>query len=124
MRARIGALVGACALALAGCNPHGDVGYVEIRTVPVSAVAARSFYLDRVKLEPIKKGSAVLKQPVGTAALAIDGGGGELYRLCDIEVKKDRITSVTVSILDRPPRCQCRMSSDSSASARGRLCVS
>jgi hypothetical protein len=28
--------------------------------------------------------------------------------LCEIEVRKNRITTVTVSVLDRPPRCQCR----------------
>ena len=124
MRARL-LLAGACVavLALTGCNPQGDMGYVEIKTVPVSSVSAPSFYLDRVKLDPVKKGSAILKQPVGTAPLAIDGGGGELYRLCDVVVKKNRITSVTVSVLERPPRCQCRMNG-AAGSSRDRVCVS
>jgi hypothetical protein len=33
-----------------------------------------------------------------------------LALLCDIVVKKDRITTVTVSVLERPMRCQCRNS--------------
>lgn len=122
MRARL-AVVGAClaSMALAACNPQGDAGYVEIKTVPASSsVAAPSLYLDRVKLDPVRKGSAVIRQSVGTAALAIDGGGGELYRLCDVVVKKDRITSVTISVLERPPRCQCRMNDASNK----RMCVS
>jgi hypothetical protein len=103
-------LAGACAAAalLAACEPIGDTGYVEIKTVPVSAVTSPSFYLDTVKLDPIKKGGAVLRQPVGTAKLATDSGGGHLAYLCDIVVKKNRITTVTISVLERPPRCQCR----------------
>jgi hypothetical protein len=105
-----GKLAGVCAVAalLAACDPAGDMGYVEIKTVPVSAVTAPSFYLDTTKLDPIKKGTAVLRQRVGTAKLASDAGGGHLAYLCDIVVKKNRITTVTVSVLERPPRCQCR----------------
>ena len=109
MRA-LGKLAAACAAAasVAACDPAGDMGYVEIKTVPVSAVTSPAFYLDTVKLDPIKKGNAVLRQRVGTAKLAADGGGGHLAYLCDIVVKKNRITTVTVSVLERPPRCQCR----------------
>jgi hypothetical protein len=102
------AAVCAAAAALAACDPVGDVGYVEIKTVPVSPAVPPSFYLDTVKLDALKKGSAVLRQRVGTAKLASDTGGGHLAYLCDIVVKKNRITTVTVSVLERPPRCQCR----------------
>jgi hypothetical protein len=106
----IGNLAAVCSIGafLAACDPAGDMGYVEIKTVPVSAVTAPSFYLDTVKLDPIKKGNAVLRQRVGTAKLASDAGGGHLAYLCDVVVKKNRITTVTVSVLERPPRCQCR----------------
>jgi hypothetical protein len=43
---------------LAACTPT-DVGYVEIKTVPV-ATPTTTFYLDAVKLEPPKNGTAVL----------------------------------------------------------------
>jgi hypothetical protein len=92
--------------ALAACKPN-DVGYVEIRTVPVSA-SPTSLYLDQVKLEPPKNGTAVLRQPVGKAKLAVQGGGGQMAALCEIVVRKNRITTVTISVLERPPRCQCR----------------
>ena len=99
---------GGVALVLAACQPTGDVGYVEIRTVPIlSNVVGPTLYLDTFKVEPPKKGSAVLAQRVGTVKLATDGAGG-LLLLCEIAVKKNRLTTVTISVLERPPRCQCR----------------
>jgi hypothetical protein len=96
----------AAGLALAGCNLSSDAGYVEIRTVPLNA-RPPVFYLDGAKLDPVRKGVAVLKQRTGTAKLFADGVGGQVA-LCEIAVRKNRITTVTVSVLDRPPRCQCR----------------
>ena len=124
MRLLIGMLAGASGMAatLAGCQPGADVGYVEIKTVPVStSISQPVLYLDAVKLDPPKKGVAVLRQRVGTAKLAIDGVGGQLALLCDIVVKKNRITTVTVSVLERPPRCQCRNGGKEPGS---RICVS
>jgi hypothetical protein len=116
MRALAFAVMGA---ALAGCEPIGDVGYVEIKTAPsTTSVTQPQLYLDSAKVEPIKKGAAVLKQRVGTTKLAIDGAGGQLT-LCEIVVKKNRITTVTVTVQERPPRCQCR-----NAGTGNRTCVS
>jgi hypothetical protein len=108
MRAACGLRAGvvAAGLALAGCNLPGDAGYVEIRTVPATS-RVPVLYLDTVKLAPVQKGVAVLKQRAGTAKLFADSMGGQVA-LCDIAVRKNRITTVTVSVLDRPPRCQCR----------------
>ena len=104
-------------IVLAACNPTGDTGYVEIRTVPV-AQRSPALYLDSTKLEPVQKGVAVLKQRAGTTKLSAEGIGGQVA-LCDIVVRKNRITTVTVSVLERPPRCQCRNSA-----AKGGACVS
>jgi hypothetical protein len=107
---------------IAGCKLADDVGYVEIRTVPVStSVAQPSLYLDMAKLDAAKKGVAVLRQRVGTAKLAIEGVSGHLAPLCDIVVRKNRVTTVTLSVLERPPRCQCR---NVSPSAGARTCES
>jgi hypothetical protein len=76
----------AALIALAACTPK-DAGYVEIKTVPVVNATA-ALYLDSVKLDPLKNGSAVLRQSVGTAKLAIDGALGKLA-LCDIVVRKE-----------------------------------
>jgi hypothetical protein len=112
-------LVASVLLAQASCQPTGDVGYVEIRTVPsASNVVGPPLYLDAFKVEPSKKGTTILTQRVGTTRLATDGAGGQLM-LCEIMVKKNRITTVTISVLERPPRCQCR-----NGLGTGRVCVS
>jgi hypothetical protein len=108
------------ALSLAACL-IGDAGYVEIRTVPVAATAA--LYLNFIKLDPLKNGSAVLRQSVGIAKLAIEGDNGRLAMLCEIEVRKDRITTVTVSVQDHPPRCQCRNAAATAGRSGVRPCV-
>ncbi len=94
--------------AIAAYRPSHDVGYVEIKTVPVAAFTRAAFYLDAAKLAPIRNGSAILRERVGTLKLEGEGFSGTLAPLCDIVVAKNRITTVTVSVLDRPPRCQCR----------------
>ena len=68
----------------------------------------------------MKGGTAVLRQKVGTARLQTELAGGRLALLCELEVKKNRITTVTVSALERPPRCQCKQTG---GDAKGRSCV-
>jgi hypothetical protein len=99
----------AAGVALAACNPTGDTGYVEIRTVPAAVQRSPALYLDKAKLDPVQKGVAVLKQRAGTVKLSAEAIGGAVA-LCDIVVRKNRITTVTVSVMERPPRCQCRNS--------------
>jgi hypothetical protein len=110
MRRLLGLTAGALIVgaAIAACRPTGDVGYVEIKTVPVAPVTQTALYIDAAKLAPIKKGGAILRQPTGTLKLKADGVAGSLAPLCDIVVKRNRITTVTISVLERPPRCQCR----------------
>ena len=113
------AVVGA--VSLAGC-PSEDAGYVEIKLAP--AETATAVYLNSRRLKQLKKGTAVLRENVGTAELATEGNDGRLIVLCDIEVRKDRITAVTISVLDRPPRCQCRNSITTADGSDGRAsCV-
>jgi hypothetical protein len=110
------------AAAIAACRPSGDVGYVEIKTVPSATPVRGGLYLDQAKLAPIKNGSAVLRQSVGTLKLQADGSSGAMTPLCSIVIAKDRITTVTISVLERPPRCQCRFLSHDAASPQA--CVS
>lgn len=107
---------------IAACRSSGDVGYVEIKTVPSATAMRSALYLDSVKLAPIKNGSAILRQSVGTLKLEADGLAGAPAPLCSIVVAKDRITTVMVSVLERPPRCQCRFVSHDAATAQA--CVS
>lgn len=96
-----------------------DVGYVEIKTVPVAPVTQAALYLDSNRLDPIRQGDALLRQSVGTLKLQ---AGGISAPICYIVVKRNRITTVTVSVLERPPRCQCRFTA--SGDAGDRTCVS
>jgi hypothetical protein len=107
---------------IVACRPSGDAGYVEIKTVPSVAAVRSALYLDAVKLAPIKNGSAILRQSVGTLKLQAEGFGGTTAPLCSIVIAKDRITTVTISVLERPPRCQCRFVSHDAATAQA--CVS
>jgi hypothetical protein len=110
------AIVGAIILVV---RLTADVGYVEIKTVPVAPVTQAALYLDSTKLDPIRQGDALLRQPVGTLKLQVAGFGTPL---CSIVVKRNRITTVTISVLERPPRCQCRFTA--SGDANDRTCVS
>ena len=105
---------------IAACRPNGDAGYVEIKTVPNAPVTLTALYIDSARLAPIRKGSAILRQPTGTLKLQADGTAGALAPLCEIVVARNRITTVTVSVLERPPRCQCRNAGTDAAHA----CVS
>jgi hypothetical protein len=104
-------------LMLAACSDSG-VGYVEIKTLS----AAPALYLDTVKLDPLRNGVGVLRQKVGTTKLQVDGEGGQLAVLCNIVVQKNRITSVTVTVASRQPRCQCGRNSTTETPS-SRTCV-
>jgi hypothetical protein len=112
------AVVGA---AIAACRPTGDTGYVEIRTVPIMPVTQVALFLDLTRLAPIKKGNAILREATGTLKLQVESAVGALVPLCDVVVKRNRVTTVTVSVLERPPRCVCRYSAPGGAA---RVCVS
>jgi hypothetical protein len=124
MRRSTGLMASAAVVAgiIAACRPGGDIGYVQINTVPTAPVTAAALYLDATRLAPIRQGSALLRQPVGTLKLEADAFGGARAAICDIVVKRNRITTVTVSVLERPPRCLCRFSGN--ADANGHTCVS
>ncbi len=105
---------------LTSCNLDNGVGYIEIKSAPAST--AVPLYLNSVKLEPLRNGNALLRQKVGTSKLQTDGDGGYLAVLCTIDVKKNRITSVTVSAASRQPRCQCGRTSGTDA-VGNRTCI-
>jgi hypothetical protein len=116
----LGVALAACALG--GCESKDGSGFVQIKTVPASIVTPPAFYLDSAKLEPLKKGEAVLSRRTGTTKLQVEGPGGNMFPICDLVVKKNRITTVTVSIVERPPRCQCTHSASQGPQAN-RTCI-
>ena len=111
MRRVLGLLASASlvvAAAIVAWRPSGDVGYIEIKTLPVAPVTHTLLYINSTKLAPIRKGSAILQQRVGTLRLQANDLAGSLAPLCDVVVMKNRVTTVMISVLERPPRCQCR----------------
>lgn len=111
------AALGMVAVVAAGCN---DFGYVELKTVPTSGRPV--LYIDGERVEPPRDGVAVLRQAVGTRKLQTESEPGQFFPLCDIVVRKDRITTVTISVLERPPRCMCARPSGRDAQSR-RICI-
>ena len=114
------ACAGLVALMVGACEPGEGSGFVQIKLVPSSAATQPPLFLDAVKLEPVRKGETVLTRRSGTRKLQVEAPGGQKTDLCDIVVKKNRVTTVTVSVLERPPRCQC---SHSSGAPAARTCV-
>jgi hypothetical protein len=106
---------------LAACSIDSSVGYVEIKTIPVSTNLA--LYFDTMKLEPMRNGTAVLRQKVGTIKLQADGDNGQPVWLCNVVVQKNRITSVTVSVASRTARCQCGRASVGADTPVNRTCI-
>jgi hypothetical protein len=112
MRPTAKPIAAAAFLALGACD-IGSTGYVELKTVPVAA-RPPALYIDAERVDA-KAGATVLRLPVGTAKLQAESGEGKVL-LCEVVVKKNRITTVTISPLERPPRCQCeRTRNDSKA---------
>jgi hypothetical protein len=100
MRVPAGACLAACLAA--GCIPSTDAGYVELRIFPVITAP---LYLNAVRLEPLKDGRTILRHPTGKTRLQLERGG-QFALLCEFEVRKNRIVTVTVAVLDRRARCE------------------
>ena len=100
--ARTGLAVGLAILGLAGCLPDDGVGYVEVKVFPRFALP---LYLNTDRIEAMKDGVAVLRHAVGKTRLQLERNG-QLLPLCEFDVRKNRITTVNVSSLDRGPRCE------------------
>jgi hypothetical protein len=98
--------------AIAACRPTGDVGYVG------QDGPGRAGHADGALSTPpsLRRSSAAALSCASTSAwkLQADWIARSLAPLCDIEVK-ERITTVTVSVLERPPRCQCRFNGSNGA---------
>jgi hypothetical protein len=99
---RVGLALGLAALGLAGCLPEDGVGYVEVKVFPRLALP---LYVNADKIESMKDGVAVLRQAIGKAKLQFERNG-QLFPLCEFDVRKNRVTTVTVSTLERGPRCE------------------
>ncbi len=110
--------------AIAVSRPRSDFGYVEINTVPITPMTRTVFYINSTELALLKAGNAILRQPVGTLKLQSDGIAGSRVPLCDIVVMKNRITTVTISLAQLPPRCECHLNATDPRTSANHACVS
>jgi hypothetical protein len=94
-------MAAALAMGLAGCLPEEGTGYVEVKVFPRFPMP---LYVNTDKIESMKDGVAVLRQTVGKSKLQLERNG-QLFSLCEFDVRKNRVTTVTISSLDRGPRC-------------------
>ena len=99
---------------VAGCD-DGGTGYVQIRVSPASTVAAMPLYLQGTRLDfargptvtlQFKTGSLILKGTDSTWAPAI----------CKIVVRKDRISTLTVTGAQNQQKCVCEIRAPDSTS--------
>jgi len=103
------------ASALSACDAS-DRGFVQIETVPEYA---STFYIGEQKLPPLARGGSIFQHAVGTQDLQVRGKNG-LVRICKVDVRKDRITKVTV-VYEHTPSCRCRSSGGANSE---RVCTS
>ncbi len=114
-------LVGAV---IAVWRPGSDIGYIEIKTALAAPVTKTVLYIDSTKLAPFRKGRIILREKVGTLKIQADDLAGSLAPLCDVVVVKNRITTVTISALEQPPRCLCRFNGIDPIATADHTCVS
>lgn len=91
---------GVAAMLLAACDP-GE-GFVEVKILPGYAVPALAIGQERLAL---KSDTMILRRKVGPAKLEAERNG-KLVAFCDFEVRKNRITTVSVSSTGRELRCR------------------
>ena len=98
-------LAALAALALAACTPENKSGYVEVRFSPAQALAPFAIMLDRQLVKPARGDSAVIKRSVGDALLELERRKDERVKLCDLKVRENRVTTVTVQFQSGVLRC-------------------
>ena len=95
--------IGLAAIALAGCNPSRESGYVEVRMQALFG-APPELYLDDVRIEGLRNGTAVIRKAAGAAKLQLFKAD-TYYPLCAFEVRKNRVVTLTVATVDRKFKC-------------------
>jgi hypothetical protein len=92
-----------CTVALFGCE-GGDTGFVQIdRSIALNRDDV--LILNSVQIPNIaQKATVVYKQPVGKASVFLKRGDST-QKLCEVQVRKNRIVIVTLTFLSGTVRC-------------------
>ena len=104
---RIALFVAGFIVVIAGCD-SGETGYIQLRVLPANAAASTALYLEGDKLD-FSRGPTVTLQ-FKTGRLALKGMDSTWApTLCNIVVRKDRISALTVMGSQSPPKCVCEI---------------
>lgn len=84
-----------------------NTGFVAVRTT-FALSPSDAYMLGTVTLDPLNKGApaeATFSEPVGSTKLRLRRSGAT-FDLCDLAVRRNRITTVTVVAVDNTMRCR------------------
>ena len=107
MPRRLALLFSSLVILTVGCD-SGETGYIQIRVQPASAAPAIALYLDGGRVDFSRGPITTLQFKTGRLGLKeLDSAWAA--PLCKIVVRKDRISSVTISGTQTPPKCLCEI---------------
>jgi hypothetical protein len=88
------------------CCWDSESGYVTIHLMSMIN-PQNALYLDLAQISGL--GDRVIHQKVGTFSLTNGGSwvSGKTY--CELQIRKDRITVVTIRIVNSEPHCECEI---------------
>src|SRR5712691_4320359 len=92
---------------MTGCE-NGEIGYVQLRVMPANATVSTALYLEGVRLDFSRGPTVMLQFKTGRWALT-DMDSTWAPTLCNIVVRKDRISALTVMAAQTPPKCVCEI---------------
>ena len=102
---------------LCGCDPR-EIGYVEIKLLPGATVPSLLF-LGRDEFKIKKDRLAVLRSAVGIMTISSEREGQARNVFCKLEVKKNRIISVTIWAVGIEMRCKIQESTSPNSEVGG-----
>jgi hypothetical protein len=103
----IALIVAGLIVVMTGCD-NGETGYVQLRVMPANATVATALYLEGVRLDFSRGPTVTLQFKTGRLALTAIGST-RAPTLCNIVVRKDRISALTVVAGQTPPKCVCEI---------------
>jgi hypothetical protein len=89
---------------IGGCEWKDETGFVEIRKAG-NLAGADVLLLNSTEIAGLaQKDRLIIQEPVGAATLQLKRGENN-QKLCDFEIKKNRVITVTVSYVNASMRC-------------------
>ena len=94
---------------------ESERGYVHVRLINMINLETPIY----VSTTPISGlGERIFREGIGTIALTNGASWGNGKTYCELQVRKNRITVVTVRVVNQQPRCECEIRAPESTAAR------